>query len=40
MDAAILIEKHRNTSFDRRAKQTPSARRKSLDARIRLTADR
>jgi hypothetical protein len=30
MDAAILIEKHRNTSFDRRAKQTPSARRKSL----------
>lgn len=30
MDAAILIEKHRNESFARRVKQTPSARRKSL----------
>ena len=33
MDAAILIEKHRNASLDRRSRQTPSARRKSLGYR-------
>lgn len=33
MDAAILVEKHRNASFERRANQTPSARRKSLSYR-------
>jgi hypothetical protein len=33
-DAIDLIREHRSASFQRRAKQTPSARRKSLDARI------
>jgi hypothetical protein len=33
MDAAILLEKTRNDSYQRRAKATPSARRKSLSRR-------
>jgi hypothetical protein len=37
-DAVDIIRAHRDASFQRRAKQTPSARRKSLDARIQQPA--
>jgi hypothetical protein len=40
MDAAILIEKHRNSSLARRSNQTPSARRKSLGYRTQITGYR
>jgi hypothetical protein len=38
MDAVMLIDEHRSRSFQRRAAQTPSGRRKSLG--YRPTADR
>jgi hypothetical protein len=34
IDAALLLEEHRATSFQLRSKQTPSARRKSLGLRL------
>lgn len=37
LDAAYLLDQHRSRSFQRRAKQTPSARRKSLGYRPQLT---
>lgn len=33
LDAVIILDRHREQSFDRRSKATPSARRKSLGLR-------
>lgn len=38
MDAVIMMDKHVSASFQRRSKQTPSARRKSLGYRPAVTA--
>jgi len=37
-DAIDVIRAHRDASYQRRSRQTPSARRKSLDSRISPTA--